>query len=179
MWARTLLVLVACIRSRRGWPHRVDLGLAQSVEDLPVEQLIAKAGVEALDVAVLPRAASLDVSGLGADNREARPSRIQWPASSSNGNGSFCAVTATALEARATPLLLPPIRVGRASQCSAAVPRRCAARWHPLPDVRICDGEISWRPPSPAFSFDRLVGEREQPVRNLGAVRLRGLEVHH
>ena len=53
MWARTLLVLVACIRSRRGWPHRVDLGLAQSVEDLPVEQLIAKAGVEALDVAVI------------------------------------------------------------------------------------------------------------------------------
>ena len=70
MWARTLLVLVACIRSRRGWPHRVDLGLAQSVEDLPVEQLIAKAGVEALDVAVLPRATSLDVSGLGADNRD-------------------------------------------------------------------------------------------------------------
>jgi len=36
-----------------------DLGLAQSVEDLAVEQLIAKAGVEALDVAVLPRAAPL------------------------------------------------------------------------------------------------------------------------
>jgi hypothetical protein len=34
-----------------------DLGLAQSVEDLAVEQLIAKAGVEALDVAVLPRTA--------------------------------------------------------------------------------------------------------------------------
>jgi hypothetical protein len=47
-----------------------DLGLAQSVEDLPVEQLIAKAGVEALNVAVLPRAASLDVSGLGSDNRD-------------------------------------------------------------------------------------------------------------
>ena len=30
-----------------------DLGLAQSVEDLAVEQLIAKAGVEALDVAVI------------------------------------------------------------------------------------------------------------------------------
>src|SRR6266480_3273454 len=37
-----------------------DLGLAQSVEDLAVEQLIAKASVEALDVAVLPRAAALD-----------------------------------------------------------------------------------------------------------------------
>src|SRR3989440_1063320 len=45
-----------------------DLGLAQTVEDLAVEQLIAKAGVEALDVAVLPRTASLDVSGLGADS---------------------------------------------------------------------------------------------------------------
>src|SRR6266540_6896567 len=47
-----------------------DLGLAQSVEDLAVEQLIAKAGVEALDVAVLPRAAALDVSGLGTDSRD-------------------------------------------------------------------------------------------------------------
>src|SRR5262249_48618613 len=47
-----------------------DLGLAQSVEDLAVEQLIAKAGVEALDVAVLPRATPLDVSGLGTDNRD-------------------------------------------------------------------------------------------------------------
>jgi len=46
-----------------------DLGLAQSVEDLAVEQLIAKAGVEALDVAVLPRAAPLDVGGLGTDHR--------------------------------------------------------------------------------------------------------------
>ena len=40
-----------------------DLGLAQSVEDLAVEQLIAKAGVEALDVAVLPGAAPLDCGG--------------------------------------------------------------------------------------------------------------------
>src|SRR6266508_2396412 len=47
-----------------------DLSLAQSVEDLAVEQLIAKAGVEALDVAVLPRAAPLDVSGLGTDSRD-------------------------------------------------------------------------------------------------------------
>ena len=56
MQARTPLVLVALDD---------DLGLAQSVEDLAVEQLIAKAGVETLDVAVLPRAAPLDVSGLG------------------------------------------------------------------------------------------------------------------
>ena len=47
-----------------------DLGLAQSVEELTVEQLIAKAGVEAPDVAVLPRAAPLDVGGLGTDNRD-------------------------------------------------------------------------------------------------------------
>ena len=47
-----------------------DLALAQSVEDLAVEQLIAKVGVETLDVAVLPRAALLDVGGLGADSRD-------------------------------------------------------------------------------------------------------------
>jgi hypothetical protein len=41
-----------------------DLGLAQTVEDLAVEQLIAKASVEALAVAVLPGAAPLDVGGL-------------------------------------------------------------------------------------------------------------------
>src|SRR5262249_1729463 len=35
-----------------------------------VEQLIAKAGVEALDVAVLPGAAALDVGGLGTDSRD-------------------------------------------------------------------------------------------------------------
>ena len=50
-----------------------DLGLAQSVEDLAVEQLIAKAGVEALDVAVLPRATPLDVGGLGTDSCDPFP----------------------------------------------------------------------------------------------------------
>src|SRR5438046_126468 len=74
MQARTPLVLMGCIRLRRG-PDRVvvaspalddDLGLVQSVEDLAVEQLIAKAGVETLDVAVLPRATPLDVSDLAA-----------------------------------------------------------------------------------------------------------------
>src|SRR5262245_51104566 len=76
MRARTPLVLVACIRLR---PDRVvvasptlddDLGLAQSVENLAVEQLIAKAGIEALDVAVLPGAAPLDAGGLGTDTRD-------------------------------------------------------------------------------------------------------------
>src|SRR5262245_66678236 len=47
-----------------------DLGLAESVEDFAVEQLIAQASVEALDVAVLPGAAPFDVGGLGTDNRD-------------------------------------------------------------------------------------------------------------
>src|SRR6476660_8948546 len=45
-----------------------DLSFSEGVEDLAIEQLIAEAGVEALDVAVLPRTALLDVSGLGADS---------------------------------------------------------------------------------------------------------------
>ena len=47
-----------------------DLGLAESVEDFAVEQLVAQAGVEALDVPVLPGAASFDVGCLGTDNRD-------------------------------------------------------------------------------------------------------------
>jgi hypothetical protein len=47
-----------------------DLGLAQGVEDFTIEQLVAEASVEALDVAVLPRTARLDVSSLGADCRD-------------------------------------------------------------------------------------------------------------
>src|SRR5262249_51326999 len=47
-----------------------DLGLAESVEDFAVEQLVAQASVEALDVAVLPGAAPLDVGGLGTDSRD-------------------------------------------------------------------------------------------------------------
>src|SRR5215471_10807445 len=47
-----------------------DLGLAESIEDFAVEQLVAQARVEALDVAVLPGAAPLDVGGLGTDNRD-------------------------------------------------------------------------------------------------------------
>src|SRR5258708_15714931 len=78
MRTRTPLVLVAYIRLGRGADRVVvesprvddDLGLAQSVENLAVEQLIAKAGIEALDVAVLPGAAPLDVGGLGTDSRD-------------------------------------------------------------------------------------------------------------
>src|SRR5262252_4401488 len=44
-----------------------DLSFSEGVEDLAIEQLIAKAGVEALDVAILPRTAGLDIGSLGAD----------------------------------------------------------------------------------------------------------------
>jgi hypothetical protein len=40
-----------------------DLGFTQRIEDLTVEQFIPQASIEAFDVAVLPRAAGLDVSG--------------------------------------------------------------------------------------------------------------------
>src|SRR5207244_11929961 len=43
-----------------------DLSFSEGVEDLAIEQLIARAGVEALDVAVLPRTAPLDIGSLGA-----------------------------------------------------------------------------------------------------------------
>src|SRR5262249_37760074 len=45
-----------------------DSGLSERVEDFAVEQLAAKARVQALDVAILPRTAPLDVSGLGANS---------------------------------------------------------------------------------------------------------------
>src|ERR1700730_632235 len=47
-----------------------DLGLAQRVEDLAVEELIAQARVETLDEAVLPWAARGDVGGLSADGAD-------------------------------------------------------------------------------------------------------------
>jgi hypothetical protein len=46
------------------------LGLAQSVEDLSIEQLIAKACIEALYVVVLPRSAALDIRGFGTSGRD-------------------------------------------------------------------------------------------------------------
>src|SRR6516165_5210362 len=69
--ARSISTLAACIRLRHGVPSPAlddDLGLAESVEDFAVEQLVAQAGVEALDVAVLPRTAPLDIGHLGADS---------------------------------------------------------------------------------------------------------------
>ena len=44
-----------------------DLGLAQRVEDLAVEKLVAQTCIEALDEAILPRTARRDVGGFCAD----------------------------------------------------------------------------------------------------------------
>src|ERR687898_1466865 len=46
-----------------------DLGLLERGEDLAVEQLVPELGVEALDVAVLPRAAWGNVGGPGTHGR--------------------------------------------------------------------------------------------------------------
>src|SRR3954463_5356351 len=47
-----------------------DLRLVESVEDLAVEQLVPEPGIEALDIAILPRAAWSDVGGLGSNRRD-------------------------------------------------------------------------------------------------------------
>src|SRR5215204_3513330 len=47
-----------------------DLRLAESVEDLAVEQLVPEPGIKALDIAILPRASWSDVGGLGPDRRD-------------------------------------------------------------------------------------------------------------
>ena len=43
------------------------LGFAQAINDLPVERLVAQAGIEAFDIAILPGASGRDVGGLGPD----------------------------------------------------------------------------------------------------------------
>ena len=59
------------VADRGVWPDGVvvtppalddDLRLAERVEDLAIEKLVSQAGIEAFDKAVLPRAASLDIS---------------------------------------------------------------------------------------------------------------------
>ena len=50
--------------SREGLFFDQDLGLAQVVEDLAIQELVAEPGVEAFAVPVLPGAAWFDVSGL-------------------------------------------------------------------------------------------------------------------
>jgi hypothetical protein len=44
-----------------------DTGLGERVEDLAIEKLVTEAGIEALDVAVLPWALRLDVCRSGAN----------------------------------------------------------------------------------------------------------------
>ena len=44
-----------------------DPCLVQAVEQFPVQELVTEFAVEALAIAVLPRAARLDIRGLGAD----------------------------------------------------------------------------------------------------------------
>jgi hypothetical protein len=47
-----------------------DPGLGKRVEDLSVQQFVAKPGVEALDEAVLPGTAALNVGRLGPDGSD-------------------------------------------------------------------------------------------------------------
>lgn len=47
-----------------------DLRLLERIEDLAIEQFISKPRIEALNEAVLPRAAWSDVSGLGPDSSD-------------------------------------------------------------------------------------------------------------
>jgi hypothetical protein len=53
-----------------------NLGLLQRVEDLTVEQFIAKFAVEALAMAILPRTSRFDVSGPGPDCGDPIPKRL-------------------------------------------------------------------------------------------------------
>jgi len=53
-----------------------NLGLPERVKDFAVEKLVAKLGVEAFAIAVLPRAAGLDVSGSSANSCNPFPDRF-------------------------------------------------------------------------------------------------------
>ncbi len=53
-----------------------DLGFSERVEDFTVQQLVSEPGVEALYIAVLPRASRLDIGGLGANGCNPIPNRL-------------------------------------------------------------------------------------------------------
>ena len=53
--------------SRSAAAFHDDAGLSERVEDLAIKKLVTHAGVEALDVSILPRATRLDTGGLCAD----------------------------------------------------------------------------------------------------------------
>src|SRR5262245_66462215 len=55
--------------------------------------------------------------------------------------------------------------------------RRQAARPRTPPDARICDGEVSFEPPSRFTSLDHLVGAAEERDRDCETERLGGLHV--
>jgi len=55
VWAQSVVMLAP--------PARDAADLLQAVEDLAIEQFIAKAGIEALDISILPGAAGFDVEG--------------------------------------------------------------------------------------------------------------------
>jgi hypothetical protein len=54
-----------------------DAGFGEGVEDLAIEKLITEAGIEALDVAILPRAPRLDVCGPGTNGGDPVPNRLR------------------------------------------------------------------------------------------------------
>ena len=55
-----------------------DAGPGERVEDVSIEVLVTNAGVEALDVSVLPRAPWLDLGGLCAHGRDPVVNRVMW-----------------------------------------------------------------------------------------------------
>ena len=54
-----------------------DAGLSKSVEDLAIEKLVTEAGVEALDVSILPWAPRLDVGSLGTNGGDPVLNRLR------------------------------------------------------------------------------------------------------
>ena len=73
-----------------------DLRLGEAIEDLPVQQLVAELGIEALTVAVLPRRAGLDLGGLrvdggGGDGGLEHPALVDVLAQRIDGQGPVAA----------------------------------------------------------------------------------------
>jgi hypothetical protein len=54
-----------------------DAGLSKSVEDLAIEKFVTKAGIEALDVTILPWAPWLDVGSLGTNGGDLVLNRLR------------------------------------------------------------------------------------------------------
>ena len=54
-----------------------DASLSERVEDLTIEQFVTEAGIEALDVSILPRASRLDVCGPGTDGGDPVLNRLR------------------------------------------------------------------------------------------------------